>query len=85
MKSLMGRTSNSESEMQGLANATCDDSIELHATRLKYCIVSVSSDIPMLTNGHIGFTVYGKIPADYIINISVTEIALGSDNIPAWC
>ena len=65
MKSLMGRTSNSETEMQGLVNATCDGSIELRANRLNAFLVSVSSNLPRLTNGHPAFTVYGEIPADY--------------------
>ena len=93
MKSLMGRTSNSETEMQGLANATCDGSIELLANRQNEFLVSVSSNLPSLTNDHPAFTVYGEIPADYIMNVSVTEMALqqikvnkstGPDNIPAY-
>ena len=93
MKSLMGRTSNSATEMQGLANAMCDGSIELLANRLNEFLVSVSNNLPRLTNDHPTFTVYGEIPADYIINVPVTEMALqrikvnkstGPDNIPAW-
>ena len=89
----MGRTSNSATEMQGLANATCDGSIELLSNRLNEFLVSVSSNLPRLTNDHPAFTVYGEIPADYIINVPVTEMALqrikvnkstGPDNIPAW-
>ena len=78
--------------MQSLANATCDGSIELLANRLNEFLVSVSSNLPRLTNDHPAFT-YGEIPADYIINVPVTEMALqrikvnkstGPENIPGW-
>ena len=63
-KSLLGRTSKSETEPQGLANATCDGCIEFVANRLNECIVSVSSDLIRFTNDHPAFTVYGEIPAE---------------------
>ena len=62
----MGRTSNSETEMQGLANATCDGSIELLANRLNEFIVSVTLKrclAPLICS-----SVYGEIPADYNYN-----------------
>ena len=50
MKSLMGTTSNNDAEMQGLANNLCEGNIEVLANRINEFLVSVSSNLPRLTN-----------------------------------
>ena len=93
MKSLMGTTSNNDAEMQGLANNLCEVNIEVLANRIIECLVSVSSNLPRLTNGLAVFDVQDEIPAEYVISVMTTEHALqqikvnkavGPDNVPAW-
>ena len=93
MKSLMGTTSNNDAEMQGLANNLCEGNIEVLANRINEFLVSVSSNLPRLTNDLAVFDVQDEIPAEYIISVMTTENALqqikvnkavGPDNVPAW-
>ena len=93
MKSLMGTTSNNDAEMQGLANNLCEGNIEVLANRINEFLVSVSSNLPRLTDDHAVFDVQDEIPADYVISVMTTENALqqikvnkavGPDNVPAW-
>ena len=93
MKSLMGTTSNNDAEMQGLANNLCEGNIEVLANRINEFLVSVSSNLPRLTNDLAVFDVQDEIPAEYVISVMTTENALqqikvnkavGPDNIPAW-
>ena len=93
MKSLMGTTSNNDAEMQGLANNLCEGNIEVLANRINECLVSVSSNLPRLTNDLAVFDVQDEIPAEYVISAMTTENALqqikvnkavGPDNVPAW-
>ena len=93
MKSLMGTTSNNDAEMQGLANNLCEGNIEVLANRINEFLVSVSSNLPRLTNDHAVFDVQDEIPAEYVISVMTTENALqqikvnkavGPDNVPAW-
>ena len=93
MKSLMGTTSNNDAEMQGLANNLCEGNIEVLANRINEFLVSVSSNLPRLTNDLAVFAVQDEIPAEYVISVMTTENALqqikvnkavGPDNVPAW-
>ena len=93
MKSLMGTTSNNDAEMQGLANNLCEGNIEVLANRINEFLVSVSSNLPRLTNDLDVFDVQDEIPAEYVISVMTTENALqqikvnkavGPDNVPAW-
>ena len=93
MKSLMGTTSNNDAEMQGLANNPCEGNIEVLANRINEFLVSVSSNLPRLTNDLAVFDVQDEIPAEYVISVMTTENALqhikvnkavGPDNVPAW-
>ena len=93
MKSLMGTTSNNDAEMQGLANNLCEGNIEVLANRINEFLVSVSSNLPRLTNDLAVFDVQDEIPAEYVISVMTTENALqhikvnkavGPDNVPAW-
>ena len=92
MKSLMGQSSNSNVELQVLANCTCDGNVELLTDRINEFLVSVSSNLPRLVSDHPVFNVQGVLPAEYTISVITTENALqrikinkamGPDNIPA--
>ena len=93
MKSLMGYTSNNDVVMQGLANSQCEGNIEALANRLNEFLVSVSNNLPRLTDDLAVFDVQDEIPAEYVISVRMTENALqqikvntavGPDNVPAW-
>ena len=92
MKSLMGQASNTNVELQVLANSTCDGNVELLTDRINEFLVSVSSNLPRLVSDHPVFNVQGVLPAEYTISVITTENALqrikinkamGPDNIPA--
>ena len=79
--------------MQDLANNICEGNIEVLANRINEFVVSVSSNIPRLTDDHAVFDVQDEIPAEYVISVMTTENALqqikvnkamGPDNVPAW-
>ena len=71
VKSLMGYTSNNDVEMQGLANNLCEGSnIEALANRLNEFLVSVSNNLPRLTDDLAVFDVQDEIPAEYVISQS---------------
>ena len=79
--------------MQGLANNLCDGNIKVLANRINECLVSVSSNLPRLTNDLAVFDIQDEIPAEYVISVMTTENALqqikvnkavGPDNVPAW-
>ena len=85
--------SNNDAEMQGLANNLCEGNIEVLANRINEFLVSVSSNLPRLTNDLAVFDVQDEIPAEYVISVMTTENALqhikvnkavGPDNVPAW-
>ena len=93
MKSLMGTTSNNDTEMQGLANNLCEGNIEVFANRINEYLVSVRSNLPRLTNDLAVFDVQDEILAEYVIRVMTNENALqqikvnkavGPDNVPAW-
>ena len=93
MKSLMGYTSNNDVVMQGLANNLCEGNIEALANRLNEFVVSVSNNLPRLTDDLAVIDVQDEIPAEYVISVMMTENALqqikvnkavGPDNVPAW-
>ena len=93
IKSLMGYTSNNDVEMHGLANNLCEGNIEALANRLNGFLVSVSNNLPRLTDDLAVFDVQDEIPAEYVISVMTTENALqqikvnkavGPDNVPAW-
>ena len=93
MKSLMGTTSNNDAELQGLATNLCEGNMEVLANRINEFLVSVSSNLPRLTNDLAVFDVQDEIPAEYVISVMTTENALqhikvnkavGPDNVPAW-
>ena len=74
MKSLMGTTSNNDAEMQGLANNLCEGNIEVLANRINEFLVSVSSNLPRLTNDLAVFDFQDEIPAEfYVISVMKTE------------
>ena len=92
MKSIMGYTSNNDVVMQGLANSQCEGNIEALANRLNEFLVSVSNNLPRLTDDLAVFDVQDEIPAEYV-SVMMTENALqqikvnkavGPDNVPAW-
>ena len=76
MKSLMGYKSNNDVEMQGLANSLCEGNIEALPNRLNEFLVSVSNNLPRLTDDLAVFDVQDEIPAEYIISVMTTENAL---------
>ena len=76
MKSLMGYMSNKDSEMQGLANNQCEGNIEALANRINDLLVSVSSNLPRLTDDLAVFDVQDEIPAEYVISVMTIENAL---------
>ena len=89
----MGYMSNNDAEMQGLANNLCEGNIEALANRLNEFLVSVSRNIPRLTDYIAVFDVQDEIQAEYVISVVTTENALqqikankavGPDNVPAW-
>ena len=93
MESLMGYTSNDDAEMQGLANNLCEGNIEALANRINEFLVSVSSNLPRLTDDLAVFDVQDEIPAEYVISVRKTENALqqikvntavGPDNVPVY-
>ena len=51
--------------MQGLANNLCEGNIEVLANRINEFLVSVSSNLPRLTNDLAVFDVQDEIPAEY--------------------
>ena len=67
MKSLMGYMSNNYIEMQGLANNLCEGNIEALANRLNEFLVSVSNNLPRLTDDLAAYDVQDEIPAEYVI------------------
>ena len=76
MKSLMGYTSNNDAEIQGLANNLCEGNIEALANRINEFLVSVSSNLPRLTDDLAVFDVQDEIPAEYVISVMMTENVL---------
>ena len=72
----MGYTSNNDAEMQGLANNLCEGNIEALANRRNEFLVSVSSNLPRLTDDLAVFDVQDEIPAEYVISVMTTENAL---------
>ena len=52
MKSLMGQASNSNVELQVLANSICDGNVELLTDRINEFLMSVSSNLPRLVSDH---------------------------------
>ena len=93
MKSFMGYTSNNDAEMQVLANNLCGGNIEVLANRINEFLVSVSSNLPRLTDDLAVFEVQDEIQAEYVISVMMTENALqqikvnkavGPDNVSAW-
>ena len=79
--------------MQGLANNLCEGNIEAFANRFNEVLVSVSNNLPRLTDDLAVFDVQDEIPAEYVISVMTTENALqqikvnkavGPDNVPAW-
>ena len=76
MKSLMGQASNSNVELQVLANSTCDGNVELLTDRINEFLVFVSSNLPRLVSDHPVFNVQGVLPAEYTISVITTENAL---------
>ena len=82
MKSLMGYTSNNDVEMQGLTNNLCEGNIEALANRLNEFLVSVSNNLPRLTDD---LDVQDEIPAEYVISVMTTENALQQIKVnKAW-
>ena len=63
MESLMGYTSNNDAEMQGLAINLCEGNIGALANRINELLVSVSSNLPRLTDDLAVFDVQDEIPA----------------------
>ena len=93
MKTLMGYTSKNDAEMQGLGNNLCEGNIETLAKRINEFLVSVSSNLPRLTDDIAVFGIQDEIPAEYVISVMMTENALqqikvnkavGPDNVPSW-
>ena len=89
----MGTTSSNDAEKQGLANSICEGNIEVLANRINECLVSVSSNLPRLTEDLAVVDVQDELPAEYVISVMTTENALqqikvknavGPDNVPAW-
>ena len=66
MKSLMGYTSNNDAEMQGLANNLCEGNIEALANKINDFLVSLSSNLPRLTDELAVFDVQDEFPAKYV-------------------
>ena len=79
--------------MQGVANNICEGNIETLANRLNEFLLSVSNNLPRLTDDLTVFDVQDEIPAEYVISDMTTENALqqiklnkavGPGNVPAW-
>ena len=66
----MGYTSNNDVGMQGLANHLCEGNIEALANRLNEFLVSVSNNLPRLTDDLAVFDVQDEIPKHRKIYLS---------------
>ena len=93
----MGYTSTNDVEMQGLANNLREGNIEALANRLNEFLVSVSNNLPRLTDDLAVFDVQDEIPAEYVISVMTTaatwkcltnqikvNMTVGPDNVPSW-
>ena len=93
MKTLIGQKTTDKSNVQSLANKTTDGNVELLASKMNDCFVSVSEHLPRLDRYNEAFDVDGQLPDEYVIVLTTTLQALrkiktnkatGPDNVPAW-
>ena len=93
MKPLLGTSSGSRNEMQGLANKYTEGDLDSLVNSMKGSFVSVCEDLPRLQSSHPIFDADEPLPAEFIISVTDTEVALekvkvnkatGLDNIPPW-
>ena len=93
MKSLMGMSHGGNSELLGLANMHTDGDIGALSNTINNFLVSVSSDLPRLTETRHICQHTDPLPAAFTISVKETEDALnkvkvnkatGPDNIPPW-
>ena len=93
MKPLLGASSGSRNEMQGLANKYTDGNWDSLVNSMNVFFVSVCEDLPRLQSSHPIFDADEPLPAEFIISVTDTEVALekmkvnkatGPDNIPLW-
>ena len=93
MKPLMGTSSGNRNEMQGLANKYQNGDMDSSVNSMKGFLVSVCEDLPRLQSSHPIFDADEPLPAEFIISVTGTEVALEKvkvnkatepDIIPPW-
>ena len=93
MKPLLGASSGSRNEMQGLANKYTDGDWDSLVNSINGFFVPVCEDLPRLQSSHPIFAADEPLPAEFIISVTDTEVALekvkvnkatGPDNISPW-
>ena len=93
MKPLLGTSSGSRNEMQGLANKYTDGDLDSLVNSMNGFFVSVCEDLPRLQSSHPIFDADEPLPAEFIVSVTDTKVALekvkvnkatGLDNIPPW-
>ena len=93
MKPLLGTSSGSCSGMQGLVNKYTDGDLDRLVNSTNGFFVSVCQDLPRLHPTHPIFDDDEPLPAEFIISVTYTEVALEMinatkatrpDNIPPW-
>ena len=91
MKSLMGTSSGSRNEVQGLASKYTNGDMDSSDNSVSGFFVSVCEVLPRLQSSHRIFDADEPLPAKFVISVTDTEAVLenvkvnkstGSDNIP---
>ena len=79
--------------MQGLANKYTDGDLDSLVNSMNGLFVSVCEDLPILQSSHPIFDADEPLPAEFIIRVTNTKVALENvkvnkatepDNIPPW-
>ena len=81
MKRLMGTSCEGNSEMQGLVNKHTEGDMCSLVNSVNELFVSVSEDLPRLQALYSICDVSNPLPAEYTINLNVSEAALANVNI----
>ena len=93
MKPLVGTSSDSRNEMQGLANKCTNGATDRLINFMNRFFVSVCEDLTRLLSSHPIFDADESLPAEFIISVTDTVVAhekvkvnkaTASDNIPLW-
>ena len=72
----MGTSSDSRNEIQGLANNYNNVDMDSLVKSMNGICVSVCDDLPILQSSHPIFDADEPLPAEFIISVTYTEVAL---------